>query len=539
MQNNISSHVSSLIPEFIRGDNPLFTDFITTYYKYVEGRTKAICSIHNRSKDTDIDETLESYISEFYATYGEYLPTELALDKRNFIKLLSSVYDAKGTRKSLELIFKAIFNENVNITYPSEQILRASDGVWVVDKFITVTTKFGEIPRSNVIIHFTNFRGDFVIDVTKIVQIEYNTFRLYFNTYSEIFIVDDQQINIYDETNALVYIGQLIKSPSYLSVTVPGNSWQVGQVITIPGKNNINSIAKVISIDSGTGIAKLEIREHGVHDQNEIVIVSPYKNRPASSGVIVESTLVSVSPDIYHHALTVDDATDGIYESVIGTTDSLDNSYYLTEYVERGYYGEEVVNKIFSQSFPPQNAHNTGITLQEWLDSRATLIYNFENLVSNKGRFLNENGQISNHFIRLQDNYFYQPFSYVIETARDIGEYRNLLKIMHPAGTKRFSSLLKEVEYDVSVNLSRTLSFEKLLEFDFVPIGDSVILNNNKQFNETLTNTDDAFNTLNKYMVDTVGVSSPDNAVTTSLGYFTPGILDEDYISDEHTITIG
>jgi hypothetical protein len=140
MQNNISPIVTSWVPEYLRGESPIFVSFIDTYFKYAEQRTKSIGSINNRNLDTDIDETLDNYINEFYSTYGEYLSPDVAIDKRHFIKLLSLIYDNKGTKRALELIFKLLFNEDIQVSYPSEQILKSSDGNWELEKFVSVIT---------------------------------------------------------------------------------------------------------------------------------------------------------------------------------------------------------------------------------------------------------------------------------------------------------------------------------------------------------------------------------------------------------------
>lgn len=538
MQNNISPFVSSQIPEYLRGDSPIFVSFIDTYFKYAEQRTKSIGLITNRNLDTDIDLTLDAYINEFFETYGEYLPTNMALDKRNFIKLLSTIYDNKGTKKALELIFRAIFNEDINVTYPSEQILKSSDGVWEVEKFVSVVTKFGEMPVSNTIITFNNEYGDFVLDTTNIVNVNSTVCRIYFNTFSTVKIVDNQLIYIYDN-GQVVYVGKVIKSPSTLSVSIPGKSWQVGQIVTIPG-TVANTIARITSIGIDNGISSIQILEYGVHEENEIVVISPYKNRPASSNLEIQKTLMSISPNVYHHSITINDFTDGIYETVTGISDTIDDSsYFLSDYVERGYFGLLKIDKTYISTLPPENNQTTGITIDEWFQSRATLVYKFDNLVSTKGKFLNENGQLSNQFIRLQDNYFYQPFSYVIETKRDIREYRNILNITHPAGTKRFSLLEKSAIFDFDIAGSRTISLDTTYFFDLIQSADSAKFNFNKNLVEIQYATDTKQYILNKYITDSVSIISLDNASTLTTGYDTGTYFSEKYASHDHKITIG
>lgn len=540
MSNNISPYIGSQLPEYLRGDSPLFTEFIETYFKYVELRENAVGMIQNRILDVDIDETLDKYVSEFYTTYGEYLPSEMALDKRNFIKLLSDVYNAKGTQKSLKLLFRALFNQDIKISYPSEQILRLSDGSWEIEKFITLSTKFGVNPTTGDVIIFNNEFGDFVVDTTKIIQIAPDVCRVYFKTYSVIQVVDGQLVYVYDVNGDVNYIGGLIKSPASLTVSNAGKSWQNGQVITVDG-DGMDTIARVVAVDGDGGVTNLEILEYGIHPENQIVTVSPYPNRPTGSNFEIESTLVSVSPNIRHHQITIQEYTDGISERIYGVTDSVnENSYFLDSvYVDRGYFGTTAIAQL-SSPIPPSIGQSTGITIQEWLDSRTTLIYKFANMVSTRGYFSNERGQLSNQFIHTQDNYFYQPFSYVIETNLDIREYRDILNISHPAGTKRFSILEKSVEYTLPVTVSRTISKDIIYFEDSIISSDLYYFEVSKPFVDTVAVTDSKEITLNKSTIeDSISAVSLDVTSISVSGYDTGTYFSQNYVGFDYTLTIG
>lgn len=540
MSNNISPYVGSQLPEYLRGSAPLFTAFIETYYRYVEQRENSVGMIQNRSLDIDIDETLDKYIHEFYTTYGEYIPSSMAMDRRNFIKLLSDVYNAKGTQKSLKLIFRALFNQDIKISYPSEQILRASDGVWEIEKFITIVTKFGVNPTTGDVVAFNNVFGDFVVDITRVVNITYDTCRVYFKTYSNIQVVDSQLVYIYDINGEITYVGGLIKSPSSLYVTSAGKSWQVGQIITIDG-DGMNTIARVLVIDDDAGVVRLEILEYGIHVENQIIQISPYPTRPAGSTLEVDSMLISVSPNIYHHQINIQEYTNGVFESVYGVSDSIDvNSYFLDgDYVERGYVGTININQV-SYAVPPSVNQTTGVTIQDWLDSRATFVYVFDNLVSTRGHFSNENGQLSNQFIRLQDNYFYQPFSYVVETKLDIREYKDILNISHPAGTKRFSILEKIATYTIPVNSSRSISLDTTYLLDIINTNDSEYIDFIKVSTESLSVTETKAITLNKSITtESVTVVSSDVTDVVTNGYDLETYFSEGYTAFTHTIMIG
>jgi hypothetical protein len=161
-------------------------------------------------------------------------------------------------------------------------------------------------------------------------------------------------------------------------------------------------------------------------------------------------------------------------------------------------------------------------------------------MVSTKGYFSNENGQLSNQFIRLQDNYFYQPFSYVIETNLDVREYKDILNISHPAGTKRFSILEKSVSYYLPVQGSRTISSDAFYFADSYSVGDISFFEFGKTLTEIITPIDNKSITLNKSTIeDFATATSSDVANTTTFGYDTGTYSTGTYSAFEHTITIG
>ena len=61
-----------------------------------------------------------------------------------------------------------------------------------------------------------------------------------------------------------------------------------------------------------------------------------------------------------------------------------------------------------------------------------------EALDSRVGYYVDNNGILSSNK-KLQDNYYYQDFSYVVKSSKGLNEYSDLMKkIIHPAGTKMF-----------------------------------------------------------------------------------------------------
>lgn len=452
-----SEIIKTQLPEHIVSDAPLFVAFVDAYYKYVDTASQGHGQIQNSLVNSDIDLCNESFVDDFYKMYASNLPREVAMDRRNFIKILRSIHEASGTEKALRLAFQAIFNESIKVSFPGESRLKTSDGIWVREKYITLDTKFGAIPDGAIRMSFSNDSGDFSFETTR-TEVIGTTVRCYFQSYTKITFDVGQRVFHYDANGVLVYAGDLIKSPSYLSIISAGRDWQVGQVVVIPGSTQ-NTIARVTSVNAIGGITGVEIVEYGnTHIDGQVVTVSPYPNRPASSAVVVDTVLTQVSPPVYSHTISIAEYVEKLSESVVGVSDSLSvNSYFLEDYVE-SYVGHNVFAQQINSTAVSTTEDTGSLTIEEWLASRATLSYQYGDVVTLRGYYLNEQGQISNQSIKLQDNYFYQAFSYLIETSQDISQYESLLNITHPAGSKAFSDLTKAGNLEISITPSRTIS---------------------------------------------------------------------------------
>lgn len=81
------------------------------------------------------------------------------------------------------------------------------------------------------------------------------------------------------------------------------------------------------------------------------------------------------------------------------------------------------------------------------------------------GYFLDESGQCDagNY---LQDDYFYQQFSYVVESSESVDRYREVVKkLLHPAGLIMFGQIASSDEVDVICSLVADKSDELLLSY--------------------------------------------------------------------------
>jgi len=146
MEKSTKAFVTDNLPEFIVSDNPGFKQFIEAYYEFLEKSNDSESTsvkdmfkkidgpsslINNQDQIKDIDTTLDSFIDYFRK---EIIPVSIDLaktDKRVVLKKIRDVYLAKGTSKSFDLLFKLIYNEQVDLFETRDSIIESSEGKYL------------------------------------------------------------------------------------------------------------------------------------------------------------------------------------------------------------------------------------------------------------------------------------------------------------------------------------------------------------------------------------------------------------------------
>ena len=155
--NTANSHhihllVAEQIPDFVRDDHPVFVEFIEKYYEFLAQANTGILTSDSESHYygadyamrslvdvPDIDTTdLDNFISLFKSQYGRGLPKQLDIDRRLLYKNLIDFYRAKGTEDSFKFLFRALYNDDIELYYPKQDMLIASGGNYTIQATIQV-----------------------------------------------------------------------------------------------------------------------------------------------------------------------------------------------------------------------------------------------------------------------------------------------------------------------------------------------------------------------------------------------------------------
>ncbi len=467
MVNNISDIIGRQIPEHIQNSGPLFVSFLETYYKYAQQRKSAIGVIQSNSTDIDIDDTLNEYIDHFYNTYGEHLPVNLALDKRNFIKILNSIYDAKGSEKSFHLMFRAIFNKEIEIFTPSEQILRSSAGRWEQESFITIHINYGNyLELDNIDIPIQDGLSTYTFRAIRFEDIGNSNIRIYFNSTYPIKFKVGYVIDIIRDS-AIVFRSTITESPEKLTILDSGANFQVGQIFSITGSAQ-PTIFKIKSVTTGGAITATEILNYGyTHTQKQQTLISSYKNIPPATGS--HTIQVETAPGVFTYNTTIFDKLISIDEHITGVDVGIsDKTYFLEDYCAIDYNGAVILEQSINTLTASNNyVPNLSISLEKYLLDRAKVELVSGTVSKLPGRYIDNAGHLSDQSIKLHDSYYYQLFSYVIKSEIDISLYKDtILSMLHPSGMKSFASMQKSNIIDITDYISVDAKFTYRSYFD-------------------------------------------------------------------------
>lgn len=123
-----SALIETQVPSFISEENPVFVAFIEAYYEFLS--QKSWVPSEKFVDYIDADTAPQEFIDKFWEEL-QSIPVNIAADKRLLAKHIRDLYKSKGSVKSIELLFRILYNENIELYEPKEDMLKPSDGKWV------------------------------------------------------------------------------------------------------------------------------------------------------------------------------------------------------------------------------------------------------------------------------------------------------------------------------------------------------------------------------------------------------------------------
>ena len=138
IEDKLSLFVKEQFPAFYNEEGEMFQIFLKAYYEFLEQENQSLDYSRNLLEYLDIDKTTAEFLEHFKRTYLAQLPGLLKTDDRLTIKNIMDFYRAKGTPRAVQLLFRLIFDEDITISYPSEDVLKPSTSDFKLPRYVEV-----------------------------------------------------------------------------------------------------------------------------------------------------------------------------------------------------------------------------------------------------------------------------------------------------------------------------------------------------------------------------------------------------------------
>lgn len=425
---NISSIVASQVPDFVREDYPTFIAFLEAYYDFLETQTRV-----DLKSVRDLDTTLDSFIKHFKSEIGFNIPYTV-VNERFLMKHIKDLYLAKGSEASYKLLFRLLFNKDIEMSYPGRQMLRASDGKWEQETSIFCKVEYGDVQQllnSTVDVITVNKTIKVLVERVSPVTILVGGVEAYSSDTYELLINRKYfgSLSIGDTiTLGTTFIGKIVPTTSTVKVQQRGVGFKVGQLVPIQTDTGYGSIIKILSVDLNGGVKNAQFVRYGIGYNTNII-----------KTIVSKSSETNTAPP---YSVSGDDIT--FNDSLLGFEERgfVNRNDYAVSAWDGSYAGETLAQ--FSSSI-------TGVVDNP--EEAAILKIELGGVAKYPGFYKNNDGFLDDD-IFIQDSKYYQAFSYVIKIDERIEDFKSAVKtILHPTGMAMFAEYGIVNSFDMSVNL--------------------------------------------------------------------------------------
>lgn len=517
-KNSLSYLIANQLPDYVRNEFPQFVLFLEKYYEFLDQEGQVNNVLLNADKFSDINRTLDTFLPAFKQQYLQQFPDSSSLNDRTLVKFIRDFYESKGSEKSVKLLFRMLYDEEVEVLYPSEQILIPSDGIWTRDltvKFVVddlPQNPFDLIGKTAKITYYktvgsVTFLEDPDVIITDVRKLAY----VYPPVYQATILRNDTTEILIPGAGAVAtaVLGSGPTAGKVVDVTVTntGNGYYAAPVINFISEtgsgataravlNSAGELIDVVVLESGSGYTTAPavefdtnpIRTH-IHLPNNLVTKYGYLIRILST-IEIGAGLLADGETNYGFAVNdiyQIDESGSVGEYTVTPTIPTDR-YFATDYVKVGVDNNAAIkiDTVNANGLPTQiSIFYTGYSFErEYFDYTITspngstldLTFKTGSQYTRPGSFKNSRGFLSD-VNKLQDNYYYQNYSYVIRSGIPSNNWMNVIKnTVHPAGMAVFSELVITETIDYSTNITayqENVHFYEFLQDEEVTVSDT------------------------------------------------------------------
>ena len=310
VSNKISQLVKNQFPSFYKEEGDKFLAFMEAYYEYMEQNGKMTDAIQNLESYQDIATTTDDFINYFIDSFLPSIPQNVVADKKLMIKYINQFNQSRGTLAAYRLLFRALYNEDMEVSYPSNQILKVSDGDWRKERYLVVPydqNNYNFIGKT--VLGISSSAEALVEDVVRRNIRGRDIHQLILSNIAGEFF-NQEQIRLKADTSATPYAPLIEAGIKSLTIESVGAEYRVGDVVElISAKKGDFGKVVVTSVEDLGGTIVFTLEEGGsgytssTNGDTEISILGGDGTDPASFIIddtdIVDKFAISINTNLF------------------------------------------------------------------------------------------------------------------------------------------------------------------------------------------------------------------------------------------------
>lgn len=282
LEDILSPFIEEQFPSFMRSDYRKLVLFIKSYYEWLDQKGNAGYVLGKLDTIYDSDRSLEEFYSHFKNTYLLTFPEVLATNpggnkpnKNTLLKKIRDFYGNKGTESAYKFLFRVLYDSDLEIYYPKEDILKASDGRWIEPKSIKTTSTNGTAlfgGKNGQVVQYSGTQVSATAFIESVVQYSFNGLPV-----TEFFISDingeflpGQEVHIEQGTSDWVETAYSVLGDFF--VEIAGDGYRVGDTATVIDTNGVGFSAKIDQVSFSGGVKKIGIANSGLNYSGDLVL---------------------------------------------------------------------------------------------------------------------------------------------------------------------------------------------------------------------------------------------------------------------------
>ena len=261
IEDNISVLVENHFPQFYKEQGNNFIDFVKEYYNWSQQTNNNLFYTRNFFENNDIDTTIDDFLFHYKQKYLLDSPENVENTRFN-VKHSKDIYNSKGTERGVKLFLNRAYNVNeVDVYFPGRDVLKASDGDWVVPTYLEVSSS----PKIN------SFAGKVVVGAfsgatafvegigRKVIRGKYIDV-IYLSNVKGDFLFDEVVTTDGDLTNCPKVIGSLTE----ITINESGRNFVEGDIVdVISSSRGKQGKAKINTVEQSTGKVTFTLLDGG------------------------------------------------------------------------------------------------------------------------------------------------------------------------------------------------------------------------------------------------------------------------------------